>query len=104
MMSKNKWVNIRNKNYLKKIKGEKQWIISIPQQHGKVFEMTANPIIFNLWQLDEKLRLFVPSLFSKITVTKEEINVEVPHQAALKIVKYLQDHCCIGIPVRVTGV
>ena len=103
-MSEKRWVNSKKKNYLKRMMSEKQWIISTPQQEGKLFEVVAIPVIFNLWQLDERLRLFVPALFSKIKVTKNEVAVEVPHQVAPKIVKHLQDHCCIGIPVRVTGV
>ena len=103
-MSKKQWINNKKKNCLKRMMIEKQWIIGTPQQQGRMFEVTANPVIFNLWQLDEKLRLFVPALFSKIEATKDEVIVEVPHQAALKIVKYLYDHCCLGITVRVIGV
>jgi len=104
MMSKKQWVNNRKKNYLKRMMSEEQWIISAPQQDGMRFKEIPNPVIFNLWQLDEKLRLFVPSLFSKIKATKDEVIVEVPHQVALKFVKYLHDHCCLGITIRVIGV
>lgn len=101
-MSKKQWVNNRKKNYLKRMMSEKQWIISTPPEG--IFKAIPNPVILNIWQLDEKLRLFVPSLFSEIKVTKSEVTVEVPHQVALKLVKYLQDHCCLGIPIIVNGV
>ena len=83
---------------------EKEWMVSTSQQEGMHFKVIPNPIIFNLRQLDERLKLFVPSLFSKIEVTKNVVTVEVPYQVSLKLVKYLQNHCCIGVPVRVIGV
>ena len=103
-MTGKQWVNNRKKNCLTRMISEKQWIIGAPQQQGKMFEINANPVIFNLWQLDEKLRLFVPALFSKIEATKEEVIVEVPHQVLLEVVRYLYDHCCLGITVRIIGV
>ena len=104
-MSKKRWVNNRKKNYLKKIRSEKDigWIISTPL-YEETIKVIPNPVILNVWQLDEKLRLFVPSLFSEIKVTKSEVTVEVPHQVALKLVKYLHDHCFLGVPVIVNGV
>ena len=102
-MSKKQWVNNRKKNCLMRMISEKQWIIT-PKHEGMQFKAIPNPAIFTLWQLDEKLRLFVPSLFSKIKATKNEVIVEVPHQVALKFVKYLHDHCCIGITIIVNGV
>jgi len=98
-----RWVNNRKKNYLKRMISGKQWIISTPQQEGKLFKMAIFPAIFSLQQLDAHMRMFVPSLFSKIAVTKDEVVVEVPYQVASKIVKHLQDHCCLGIPVKING-
>jgi len=43
-------------------------------------------------------------LFSEIKVTKDEVVVEVPHQVAWKLVNYLHDHCCLGIPIKINGI
>jgi len=85
---------------------EKQWNVeAFGIRTGRDwFKVIPNPVIFNLRQLDSQLKLFVPSLFSKIEVTKFGVYVEVPYQVSSKLVKYLQDHCCLGVPVRVTGV
>jgi len=45
----------------------------------------------NLFELDKRLRLFVPALFSRIKIVEDKIIVEVPHQVVSRVVEHSQN-------------
>jgi len=60
--------------------------------------------IFSLPELDEHLRIFVPSLFSEIEVVNNEIIVKVPYQVTSKVVNHLRDNYYVNASLKVIGV
>jgi len=63
------------------------------------------PVIYNLVELDRRLRSFVPALFSTIKIIdNKKIIVEVPHRVAPRVVEYLRIHYRCGVPLEVVGV
>jgi len=54
--------------------------------------VNSSMMFVNLFELDKRLRLFVPALFSGIKIVEDKIIVEVPHQVVPRVAKYLKNH------------
>ena len=85
------------------VKKEKEWVCF--KQNKRKSTMSVDSLtISNLQMLDERLRLFVPALFSEIKIIDNEVIVKVPLQAAPRVVNHLRLNYFVNATLKVIGV